>query len=195
METLDESPAQQEKSAAILDAARQHFAQQGFEAAKLAAIARDAGVAVGTIYLRYKGKADLLSGVLASVEAAFCEAMNTPDIWATPFPERFQKVVAATFEAARNEAHLPELMALSSYASGAESGQKRPMLQLIESHIRDGAARGELRSDVDPSLSARMAYGMVDGAMRAMMEGPSRDPAATIAAIADAYTRWLSRTA
>ena len=44
----------------ILDAAERVFAQRGFYAAKVAAIAKEAGVADGTIYLYFKNKDDLL---------------------------------------------------------------------------------------------------------------------------------------
>ena len=191
MEHIDETPAQRKKSSAILEAARQHFAAHGFEATKLASVARDAGVAVGTIYLRYKSKSELLDGVLSDVDQAFSHAMDRPEIWQTGFPERFSVLVEAAFETGRREEHLAELMALAPLASHASHGTTKPMLQKIEEHIRDGIAREELRPDIDPALTARMAHGMVDGAMRALMSEPAQDPREAAAAIADAYARWL----
>ena len=185
------SPAQEKKSAAILDAARTHFAQHGFEATKLSDIARDAGVAVGTIYLRYASKAELLGGVLDSVEGAFCAAIDTPKIWKTPFPDRFEKIVAAIFETARSQTHLAELMALSAFAVQSEHLAKRPMLSQIEAHISDGAARRELRVDMDVPLAAAMAHGIVEAAMREMMSNANRKPADAMAHIVDVYKRWL----
>src|SRR5678815_5713534 len=44
----------------ILDAAEKIFARDGFFAAKVADVAKDAGVADGTIYLYFKSKDDLL---------------------------------------------------------------------------------------------------------------------------------------
>src|SRR5262245_15390074 len=48
------------KRARILDAAVLVFAEKGFYGAKVAEIAREAGVADGTIYLYFKSKDDLL---------------------------------------------------------------------------------------------------------------------------------------
>lgn len=53
------------KEAAILTAAHREFAEMGFEGAKMAAIARRASVAEGTIYLYYRNKAELLERVVA----------------------------------------------------------------------------------------------------------------------------------
>ncbi|MEL6947541.1 MAG: TetR/AcrR family transcriptional regulator [Pseudomonadota bacterium] len=193
--------AQDRKTDAILDAAKEHFAVHGFEATKLSAIAKDAGVAVGTIYLRHTGKAQLLSAVLERAERGFSQAMDREDIWDTSFPQRFHAIILAIFEAASREEHLPRLMALSSYAANAVTPdksdksmpEKSNVLGGIEAHLKDGMARKELRSDIDVALAARMAHGLVEGAMRAMMADPARDPADVITETANAATLWLVR--
>lgn len=193
MSKTDISPAQSKKTNAILDAAKQHFAARGFEATKLSEVAKDAGVAVGTIYLRYVGKAELLGGVLDRTERSFADAMDRPGVWEVPFPDRFTSLVSAIFETAGEEEDLARLMALSTYAANADAHGKSHVLAGIEAHMRDGVARKELREDVDLSLAARMAHGMVEGAMRAMMAEPSRDPAAVIKQVANASELWLLR--
>ena len=191
MASREISPAQQKKSSAILDAARRHFAEHGFEATKLSQVASDAGVAVGTIYLRYQGKAELLGGVLDHVEASFCDAIDTPDVWGAPFPERFHLIIEAILTTAQQETDLARLMALSPYAAKPTAKPEHRILQMIEQHMRDGVARDELRDDLDIALGASMAYGMVDGAMRELMSNPARNPSETVTHIADAYSRWL----
>ena len=52
----------------ILAAAATWFTTDGFEATRIADVAHLAGVAVGTVYLRYPGKGELLAGVLAQAE-------------------------------------------------------------------------------------------------------------------------------
>ena len=191
MAPADENPAQSKKTTAILDAAKRHFADHGFEATRLSEVAKDAGVAVGTIYLRYEGKAELLAGVLERAQRSFADAMDDQTIWDTPFPQRFHALIGSIFQAAGAEIDLAALMALSSYAVNAGSHDRSAVLMQIEAHIRDGVTRKELRKDVDLKIVARMAHGMVEGAMREMMAEPSRDPHVIIAHIADASTRWL----
>jgi TetR/AcrR family fatty acid metabolism transcriptional regulator len=52
-------PDRQARRQAILQAARQVFARKGFEPATLEAVAREAGLAKGTLYLYFKNKEDL----------------------------------------------------------------------------------------------------------------------------------------
>lgn len=193
MDEQDLSPAQRKKSDAILAAARTHFATRGFEATKLSEVAKDAGVAVGTIYLRYKSKAELLSGVLEGVELAFCQAMDTAEIWATPFPARFSLVASAVLDTAKRQSDLPALMALSAFAAPSEKPAKRPMIETICRHLQSGIETGALRTDVDPDLVAHMAHGMVEGGMRELMTNPNRSPQEVIDHIADAYANWLMK--
>lgn len=67
------------KREAILQAARTIFARDGLEGATLRAIAAEAGVAVGTVYLHYPGKealyADMLAGSLADLLKHLREAV------------------------------------------------------------------------------------------------------------------------
>jgi len=53
------------KEEAILDAAHAVFSESGVDGAKVSVIAQRAGVALGTIYLYYKNKAELLDAVVA----------------------------------------------------------------------------------------------------------------------------------
>jgi len=157
---MTDSPAQTRKTEAILDSAKAHFAEYGFEATRLSEVAKDAGVAVGTIYLRYDGKAELLSGVLQQAEQSFADAMDAPGIWRTPLPGRIGFWVRAIFVAASKEENLSQLIALSSYAAKSGKHDKSQVLGMIEAHMRDGVDRSELRGDVDLVLAARMAHGI-----------------------------------
>lgn len=67
------------KRDAILQAARGIFARDGLEGATLRAIAAEAGVAVGTVYLHYPSKetlyADMLAGSLADLQKHLRDAV------------------------------------------------------------------------------------------------------------------------
>jgi TetR/AcrR family transcriptional regulator len=67
------------KREAILQAARKIFARDGLEAATLRAIAAEAGIAVGTVYLHYPAKealyAEMLAGSLADLQKHLREAV------------------------------------------------------------------------------------------------------------------------
>ncbi len=68
------------KREAILAAARTVFARDGLDGATLRAIAAEAGVAVGTVYLHYPGKealyAEMLAGTLADLLKTLRDAVG-----------------------------------------------------------------------------------------------------------------------
>ncbi|PJI42124.1 TetR/AcrR family transcriptional regulator [Ferrovibrio sp.] len=67
------------KREAILQAARKIFARDGLEGATLRAIAAEAGIAVGTVYLHYPAKeslyAEMLAGSLADLQKHLRDAI------------------------------------------------------------------------------------------------------------------------
>src|ERR1044071_7548181 len=72
------------KSEAILRAAIKVFARSGFFNSKVADVARDAGVADGTVYLYFKNKEDLLVSIFnytidEAIEKAHKELSDTTD--------------------------------------------------------------------------------------------------------------------
>ena len=56
---MNRGPDRERRRQAILQAARQVFARKGYEPATLEAVAREAGLAKGTLYLYFKNKEDL----------------------------------------------------------------------------------------------------------------------------------------
>lgn len=71
------------KRKAILQAARKIFARDGLDGATLRAIAAEAGIAVGTVYLHYPAKealyAELLAGSLADLQKHLRDAVAKAD--------------------------------------------------------------------------------------------------------------------
>src|SRR6185436_13456757 len=63
----------QRNRAALLDAARLVFAQEGLDAA-LEGIARRAGVAIGTLYRHFPTRMDLVGAVIVEKKRAWIEA-------------------------------------------------------------------------------------------------------------------------
>ena len=185
-------PNEQIKTAKILEAAKHQFAKRGFDAAKLSEIAREAGVAVGTIYLRYAGKAELLGAVLSEMESGFCGAMDDPLIWSTPFPQRFEIIMSRVIGFADEEESLGPLMAMAPYGvfDSGRSGDK--VRSKISDHLQDGIDKGQLRAELDSKRSAILAHGMVEAAMIDHMMNRSLPKQQIIDELVEASTRWLA---
>jgi AcrR family transcriptional regulator len=180
------------RSRRILDSARQHFMRHGIEAARLADIARDADVAVGTIYLRYRGKEDLLAGVLRQIEDGFVAAMEAPAIQSRPWPDRLHLIFRAVIDTALGDPDLAALMALAGYARSDDWRPGDVIRASIARQLCDGIAAGKVDPGCDPELASALAYGMVDGLMTSL--GPDlsvrRDEA--VRALQTAASRWLT---
>jgi AcrR family transcriptional regulator len=90
-----------DKRQAILTAARELFASQGYEETTIAEIARAAGVAVGTVYLYFQNKHDVLLDVCLALKAEVAQVIQSPAILALPLRQVPRAVIEATFRTSR----------------------------------------------------------------------------------------------
>jgi len=108
-----------DKRRAILDAARELFARRGYEETTIAEIARDAGVAVGTVYLYFQNKHDILVGVCVGLNAEIAQVIQSPTILALPLPQVPRAIIEATFRRSREN-----LRFMSCYQVEAQSPEE-----------------------------------------------------------------------
>ena len=177
----------------ILAAARDHFAHHGFDRTKLADIAKAAEVAVGTVYLRYAGKTELLVAVLQQTEQAFVERLTNPALQDIGWSNRFDVVFAEMFDQAQADPLLPSLMALTPFAMAGGWHPGAAVRNAIAAHLAQGQASGDVRRDLDTAIAAAMAHGMVEGAMALLFAQPYMDRSTVIAHLAAASRKWLLR--
>lgn len=175
----------------ILEAATKLFAEQGFEATKMTAVSKLAGVAVGTIYLRYPNKSALLAGVLDQFEEKFVQALRDPKVHEAPWPTRFQAIFGAMMATAQSSPELPAIMRLTAHGASANFQPGESVRREIADIIRLAQEEEAFRPDIDPTLASAIAYGMVDGAMKHLMFQPETAPQRVIENLAEASARWL----
>ncbi len=156
-----------EKRKKILTAATKVFARKGFPAARISDIARDAGVADGTVYLYFQGKDDLLTSIFQETMEQFLLAGR--------------KIVAEVDDPAARirtlvDLHLSILGADRDLAAVFQielrSGRKAMSLlsqdklveyfDLLASSVEEGQSRELFRTDVRPKMVARILWGAVD---------------------------------
>src|SRR5438445_2606103 len=94
------------KRTAILDAARDLFSRKGYEETTIAEIAQAAGVAVGTVYLYFRNKHELLTGVALDFEASITGALRDPALLNLPVELVPRAMVDAIFRIARRKKEL-----------------------------------------------------------------------------------------
>src|SRR5258705_1003922 len=157
----------------ILDAATRVFASKGFNRATIRDVARDAGVADGTIYNYFANKTDLLFGLLDRLNdterrpASLTQA--TEASVGDSFRDYFRAYLRERVEALWSNADLfravlPELLANPALRARYYDEVIAPTMVLGEGAFRALVATGTVR-DLDLPLSVRIVAGSVLGLM------------------------------
>jgi AcrR family transcriptional regulator len=153
-------PRSAQVDAAILEAARDLLASEGYARMTVEAVAARAGVGKAAIYRRYPGKPDLAAAAVAGLSAAFA----LPDTGSVRsdvltmlrefrgLMERFHGLpVIGTMLA--EQAHNPELL------ERFREQVIRPRRAMMQEVLRRGIARGELRGDADLEFVGELLVG------------------------------------
>lgn len=156
-----------EKRGRILQAAERVFAKRGFFAARVSEIAKDAGVADGTIYLYFKNKDDLLISLfearMRQLNAALTAAIAKhaePLGQLRTFVRTYLQLVHD--EPAAAEVLTIELRQSSKFMKEYDNPQFADFLRMLGGIIAAGQERGELDAAVPSHVAARMIFGMLD---------------------------------
>jgi TetR/AcrR family fatty acid metabolism transcriptional regulator len=90
-----------DKRHAILNAARDLFADHGYDDTTIADIARKAGVAVGTVYLYFANKHEILVDVCLNLNECIAQVIGSPEILALPLRQMPRAIIEASFKTSR----------------------------------------------------------------------------------------------
>jgi len=156
-----------DKRRRILDAAVSVFAQNGFYNAKVSQIAKEAGVADGTIYLYFKNKEDILiqvfidamDEILRRQEEALA-AITDPVLKLRTFIRVHFASVAES--RAMAEVITVELRQSSKFMRNTDMKPFGRYLAMIARIVDDGVRAEAFSPGSDPRLIARAIFGAVD---------------------------------
>ena len=142
--TYDETPTKREN---ILIAARNLFAEKGYEETTIADIAKLAGVAVGTVYLYFHNKHDVYTAVGLDIETSLAQAFQDPSLLELPFKEVIRTMIDASFRASRHHQQFMSLLQ-TDMQSPEEIRQHKEIddqvTQAIDALFRHAIKKGEL---------------------------------------------------
>ncbi len=157
-----------DKRERILAAAERIFAQRGFFHARVSEIAREAGVADGTIYLYFKSKDELLISlfesrmerVVVSLGAAIESAGPSARDRLIAFLDTYVQMVVDN--PALAEVLTVELRQSSKFMKEYQSRQFGDFLRLLAGLVSDGQEAGEFARELPAPVVARAIFGMLD---------------------------------
>lgn len=155
------------KRSAILRAAIDVFAVRGFFNAQVADVAREAGVAAGTVYLYFRNKDDLLVSIFErTMREALAEGRAAVADLLDPLEHLrcFARLHLARLGRDRNLAIVfqVELRQSVKFMERFSSTLLRDYLGQIRSAIADGQQAGVFRADVNATVAAKMFFGALD---------------------------------
>ena len=152
---------------AIIEAAVKVIAENGYHNSQVSKIAREAGVADGTIYLYFQNKEDVLVS-LFRVKMGDFTASARQELKHLENPhEKLAKLISLHFtmlEANRNLALVMQIQLRQSDAV-IRKGIAAPLkdyLKIIEEIISQGMHTGSFREDVNLKLARHMVFGTMD---------------------------------
>ncbi|HZR22778.1 MAG TPA: TetR/AcrR family transcriptional regulator C-terminal domain-containing protein [Vicinamibacterales bacterium] len=155
------------KRDAILRAAIDVFADRGYFNAQVADVARAAGVAAGTVYLYFRSKDDLLISIFErGMRVALDEGRALVAAIEDP-RERLRQFARLHLRRLGHDRNLAvvfqvELRQSTKFMERLSSTLLRDYLGLIRDAISDGQKEGVFRSEIKPTIAAKMLFGALD---------------------------------
>jgi AcrR family transcriptional regulator len=160
-------PSKQQRIDTIVDSARKVFCSCGFEKGSIEDIAKDAGIAEGTIYSYFDSKRDLLDEVLRRhYSLLFDDVEQTLPIIEGP-SNRLRYIVRRILKMISEDRSMCGLRTLYARQVDDERpslshDQNRRMAALMKNEIKKGMADGSFHSDTSPSIICYMVGGAVE---------------------------------
>ena len=151
----------------IVDAAVIVIAENGYHQAQVSKIAKEAGVADGTIYLYFKNKEDILISVFREKMGIFVDNVETilkKDIDAS---EKLFKMIDNHFRVLHEDRHLAIVTQLELRQSNKELRIRinevlKEYLMLLDIILKEGIESGVLDRGLDIRLARQMVFGTID---------------------------------
>ncbi|MFY4774662.1 TetR/AcrR family transcriptional regulator [Metabacillus sp. RGM 3146] len=151
----------------IIDAAVIVIAENGYHQAQVSKIAKQAGVADGTIYLYFKNKEDILISLFQEKMGMFIEKIEAETAGKNTAAEKLYVLIEKHFSLLSEDHHLAIVTQLELRQSNYELRQRindvlKGYLNALDEIIRMGRETGEFRADLDLRLARQMIFGTID---------------------------------
>jgi len=151
--------------AAILASAEAAFARDGYVAARISDIADGAGVALGTFYVYFKNKDEVLAELLDGIFSEMYQSSRAPWLDEPPL-DAIRGAVAGYLTAYRNHADMlrvmREALTVDPTFNAFWFAWRAKFLSRIVRNIQESQVRGVVQSTLNPLLAASALGGMLD---------------------------------
>jgi TetR/AcrR family fatty acid metabolism transcriptional regulator len=187
----------------ILEAAIEVFAEKGFHHARIADIARRAGVADGTIYLYFRNKDDVLLTIFEEKMGILIAGVRDALAGVADPLEKVRIFALYHFRQVRDHRALAEVLQIELRLSNKFLKEYRPeklweYLGVFAGIVREGQESGVIRPELDPFVLMWAFFGAMDEIAMQWVLSKRRDKfslEATAETVADVFIRGMAATA
>lgn len=156
-----------DKPQAIIDAAIRVFARSGYYNSRVSDIAREAGIASGTIYLYFRTKDEILVTLFREKMAEWVARVREAIASAPDAVSKIRRLVALHFAVLEQNPDLAEVVQVElrqgqKFFRGASVQEITAYLDLIGSLLEEGQQAGQIRADVPVSVATKVLFGAMD---------------------------------
>lgn len=151
----------------IVDAAVIVIAENGYHQAQVAKIAKQAGVADGTIYLYFKNKEDILISMFEEKMGVFIESLQAIIESGGSSSDKLCLMIQNHFTVLASDKNLATVTQLELRQSNKElrlkiNGILKEYLRLLDEILIEGMLTGEFNPTMDVRLARQMVFGTID---------------------------------
>src|SRR6058998_3640396 len=156
-----------DKPQQIIDAAIRVFARNGYYNSRVSDIAREAGIASGTIYLYFKTKDEILVTLFREKMAGFVGVLRKEIAGEPDPPAKLRRLVRLHFETLEAHPDMAEVVQVElrqgqKFFRGASAHEVSAYFDLIGSVLQEGIEAGQIRSDLPVKIATKMLFGAMD---------------------------------
>jgi len=156
-----------DKPQQIIEAAVRVFARKGYYNSRVSDIAREAGIAAGTIYLYFKTKDDILVTLFRDKMADFVGVLRKAIAGEADAASKIRRLVSLHFRILEESPDLAEVVQVElrqgqKFFRGASSQEIGAYFALIGSVLEEGVAEGRFRAGLPVKVATKILFGAMD---------------------------------
>ncbi len=156
-----------DKPQQIIDAAVRVFARKGYYNARVSDIAKEAGIAAGTIYLYFRTKDDILVTLFREKMTEFVGTVRKAIADEPDAVAKLRRLIHLHFELLEGRPELAEVVQVEQrqgqkFFRGASAHEISSYFALIGSVLEEGVAEGRLRPTLPVKIATKTLFGAMD---------------------------------
>ncbi|MFZ5642641.1 MAG: TetR/AcrR family transcriptional regulator [Bacillota bacterium] len=156
-----------EKYEVIIEAAIRIIADNGYHGSQVSKIAKEAGVAEGTIYLYFENKEDILISIFRNKLGEFISLAPQKIKDIENSYEQLAGLIYLHFYRLQNNPKLAHVLQIELRQSDKSIRKGiaeviREYYALIEGIVQNGIKKGYFRPDLDPKIARKVIFGSMD---------------------------------